>query len=271
MGINTTNAAGNANMIPASYILGARINKLDMIETLCQVDYFIKLGGFHRLMTVNAEMLYAAQENPHFLSLINGADLVLPDGRGVVWACNYLGQPVPERVTGIDLMQTMLHYGSLNGWRFYFLGGRPKVAQLAAERCIAQNPGLQIAGTRHGYFVESEEADIVREIAAAKADILCVGLGFPRQDLFLQKHAEQLQVKVGVGVGGSFDVLAGLVKRAPLKLQKLGLEWLWRLCLEPSRWRRALALPKFKWLVYKTAWTKVEESGRGARKKQLPK
>lgn len=267
MAVNNTN---HANFIPASYILGAKINKLDMIETLCQTDLFIQAGGFHQIITLNAEMLYAAQERPELLTLINGADLVLPDGRGIVWACNYLKQPVPERVTGIDLLQQMLHQGSLNGWRFYFLGGRPNVAKQAAQLAEEKHPGLQIVGTRHGYFVESEEADIVKEIADSGADILCVGLGFPRQDQFIQKYGEQFNVKIAVGVGGSFDVLAGLVKRAPLKWQKLGLEWLWRLCLEPSRWRRVMALPKFKWLVYKTAWTR-QDNMKNTTKKQLPK
>ena len=262
MAVNNTN---NANFIPASFILGARINRLDMIETLCQIDLFIQTGGFHQIITLNAEMLYAAQENSELLSLINGADLVLPDGHGIVWACNYLKQPVPERVTGIDLLQEMLHQGALNGWRFYFLGGRPNVAKQAAQLAKEKYPNLQIVGMRHGYFVESEEADIVEEIASSGADILCVGLGFPRQDQFIQTYGEKLNTKIAIGVGGSFDVLAGLVKRAPVTWQKLGLEWLWRLCLEPSRWRRILALPKFKWLVYKTAWTR-EDNKNGMKK-----
>lgn len=254
-------------------ILNVRVDKVDMMAALCSIDSFIKEETFHHVITLNAEIIYQAQFNPELKELINGADLVTPDGAGIVWAAGYLGEPVTERVTGIDLMDRVCQQAHLNGWKIFLLGGAPGVADEAARKLQEAYPNICIAGTQHGYFSGLEEKDVLEKVQSAAPDILFVALGAPRQEFWIRKNRDRLPVKVAVGVGGSFDVIAGRVKRAPLWMQKMKLEWLARLIKEPWRAKRMLSLPKFVLLVMKSK-SELEARHKAAKpkeeKKKLP-
>jgi len=183
----------------------------------------------------------AAQHDPFFRQCINEAALAMPDGIGVVWAARYLGKPTPERVTGVDMLVDL----SKQGYRLYLLGAAPGVAEAAGERLQVLAPGLQIAGAYAGSPALAEEDEIIERVRVAQADVLCVAYGAPAQDVWIRRNLARLPVAVAMGVGGSFDFLTGRQQRAPRMMQKLGLEWLYRLYREPWRWRRMLALPKF--------------------------
>jgi N-acetylglucosaminyldiphosphoundecaprenol N-acetyl-beta-D-mannosaminyltransferase len=183
--------------------------------------------------------------------IINSADLVTPDGIGIVWAGRKLGFDVKERVTGIDLFYRLCSQAPKQGWKVYLLGSAPGVAEAAANQLAAAYPGLQICGTHHGYFSEADMPVILQEIRQAAPHILFVALGAPKQEIWIKNYKQELGVPACVGVGGSLDVIAGNKKRAPEWMIKLNLEWLYRLLSEPSRIQRQLVLPKFVGLVLK--------------------
>ncbi len=226
-------------------ILGIRVDRVDMVEALCRVQKYIQSDKPHQIITVNAEILYRASQDPQLKEVIDQADLVTPDGSGVVWAAQKLGEPLPERVTGIDLMKEICKQAFHNKWRLYLLGGEPGVAEEAARGMREAFPGIEIVGCHHGYFGPEEEEEIVAAIAQAAPQVVFVALGAPKQDYFIAKYKERLGAAVLMGVGGSFDVMAGRIKRAPVFMQKLQLEWLWRLIRQPWRCRRMLVLPRF--------------------------
>lgn len=233
-------------------ILGTLIDQVDMASALQKIETFIAEGIPHHVITLNAEIIYRAQFEPELRAIINRAALVTPDGAGVVWASRYLKKPVPERVTGIDLLQAIAARASTTGWRLFLLGGAPGVAEEAAANLKKRFTNLNIVGTHHGYWPPTEEEAIVALIRSARPDVLFVALGAPRQEYWISRHLSVLGVPVCMGVGGSFDVLAGRVKRAPKWMQQLQLEWLARLVQEPFRWRRMLALPKFMFQVMRS-------------------
>ncbi|NLB53979.1 MAG: WecB/TagA/CpsF family glycosyltransferase [Syntrophomonadaceae bacterium] len=226
-------------------IMGCQVDLLSLNQALEEIK---KLLGnqktFAHIITVNAEIIYEANKNPRLKEIINGAHMVTPDGIGVVWAARQFGYTSSGRVTGIELLEEVCSEGARRGWRVFFFGAAPGVAEKAASNLENKYPGLQVAGTINGYFAPEETADIVTTIKKSNPDILFVGLGAPRQEYWINEYKDQLQV-VCVGVGGSFDVIAGLKKRAPAFMIKLNLEWLYRLISEPSRIKRQLALPKF--------------------------
>jgi len=230
-------------------ILGCNVDRLDMDETLQKIEGFIQSGKSNHIITLNAEIIYKAQSDPKLKEIINEADLVTPDGSGVVWASKYLNAPVPERVTGIDLTLKLVELASKKDWTFYFYGGAPSVAEAAAQSLQEKHKGLKIAGTCHGYINEAEKQNLLEDIREKKPDILLVALGAPGQEFWIKDHQEMIQVPVCIGVGGSFDVIAGRVQRAPEYLQKVGMEWFYRLIKEPHRIGRMMALPKFTMLV----------------------
>lgn len=238
-------------------ILGTRVDKVDMMGALCRIQSYINEGTFHHVITLNAEIIYAAQFEDSLLNLINTADMVTPDGSGVVWASGYLNDPVPERVTGIDLMMEICKQAHHNDWKIFMLGGAPGVPDQAAESLRNLYPHINIVGVQHGYFKEAEENEILHKIEAAQPDILFAALGAPRQEFWIRKNRNNLPVSVAMGVGGSFDVVSGKVKRAPLWMQKMKLEWLARLIKEPWRYKRMMALPKF---VLRVALSKSEKN-----------
>lgn len=235
-------------------LLDVGISPVTMETTLQRVREFIAEGGPHLIVTSNATALIQAQEDPELRSIINQADLVTPDGAGVLWSAKVLGLPLLERVSGIDLMQELCRLAAQEGYRVFLLGAAPGVAEEAARRLQERFPGLQVAGTHHGYFGPEEEEEVLERIREAQPDILFVAFGIPKQEKWIWRHRERLQVPVCLGVGGSFDVLSGRIPRAPLWMQRWGLEWLWRVWKEPRRLPRLAALPRFVWEVTRWGW-----------------
>lgn len=213
-----------------------------MAQALDILRGYLKTDRFHLVVTIGSEMIVRAQTDHEFREAVRGAALVVPDSIGAVLAARYGGFPVRERVTGVELTQKMAQQMG-PALRVFLLGGAPGVAETAAQRLLSVGPGIHIAGTHDGYF--KDDAEIVDKVKASGANVLLVALGFPRQELWLTRHGAACGVQVGIGVGGTLDVLSGRVQRAPRVFQKLGLEWFYRLTLQPSRWRRMLALPKF--------------------------
>jgi len=230
-------------------VLGIPVDGITMEEAVATVEGYIEDGTPHQVVTVNPEMLMLARRDTGFREALLKADLVVPDGVGVVWASRHLGNPVPERVAGYDLMLSLLEVSARRGYRVYFLGARGEVVEEAARSARNLFPGLQVAGFHHGYFPAGEEEGVVEGVRYSQPDLLLVGMGSPRQEKFLARNLSRLDVPVGIGVGGSFDVLTGRIRRAPLWMQEAGLEWFYRLVREPYRLGRMLALPRFAWTV----------------------
>lgn len=226
-------------------ILGVNVDSLTMQEAVERVQQFIKEKKTALVATANAEMLMRAAADSELKDILNGADLVVPDGAGTVWAANYLGVEMPERVAGYDLAQELMREAPAKGHRIYFFGSAPGVAEKAREKAMELYNGIKVVGVRNGYFTEADEGEIIAEIKAAHPDILLVALGVPKQEKWLSKHLRELNVPVSIGVGGTLDVMAGVMQRAPLWMQKAKLEWLFRGLKQPSRAGRLLALPKF--------------------------
>lgn len=235
-------------------ILGCRVDKVNMDEALNFIAERIKNNDPAHIITLNAEIVYRACGDAQLREVINRADLNTPDGIGIVWAARQLGFPLEERVTGIDLLEKLCSLAGKEAWKLFFLGAAPGVAEQAADKLSARYPGLTVVGTGDGFFREEEEEAIAAKVKALSPQILFVGLGAPKQEYFIQRYAEYLAVPICIGVGGSFDVVAGLKKRAPKLFIKLNMEWLYRLLAEPSRLKRQLALPGFARLVLKQKW-----------------
>jgi N-acetylglucosaminyldiphosphoundecaprenol N-acetyl-beta-D-mannosaminyltransferase len=230
-------------------ILGIPVDRLTREEALRRAESFAaERPPRNRLVfTPNPELLMAALDDAELRSALRSADLSLCDGVGVAWAARVLGRPVPERIPGVDFMMALLDRAAERGWRVYLLGTRPEVVAKAAE--AARRRGVRVAGFHHGYFPPQEDGAVAEEVARARAHILFAGLGFPKEQRFLAANRHRLGVGLAMGVGGSLDVLAGAVPRAPRVLRQAGLEWAWRLARQPGRWRRQLALPRFVWTV----------------------
>lgn len=226
-------------------ILGVHVDKVTKEEALDKFKTIVAAEGCQMIITPNSEIVMSASKDAQLKTIINDAEMVIPDGIGLVYASRIMGQPLKERVTGIDFLESALSY--LNGKRgsIFLLGSKPGVAPKAAEKMKEKYPGLHIAGTYHGYFNESDEKEIVKNINDAGPDLLCVALGSPKQEKLVKKYQNQLNVKAAIGIGGSLDVWAGELKRAPKFYQDYGLEWLYRLIQEPRRYKRMAALPLF--------------------------
>lgn len=229
-------------------ILGISVDTYSMQETVEQIRQAVEGQIQMRVVTANPEMIYASERNVKLKELINSADIVTADGIGVVWAARKLGTPELERVTGIDLVQALFPIAHAGQWRVFFLGGKPGVAELAAKQVVLVNRGITWDAL-DGYFNLQEEARVLERIRYFRPDVLLVGLGAPRQEYWIEEHPGL--ASVSIGVGGSFDALAGLVVRAPKRIQNLHVEWLYRLWKEPWRWKRQAVLPHF---VIKILW-----------------
>jgi N-acetylglucosaminyldiphosphoundecaprenol N-acetyl-beta-D-mannosaminyltransferase len=232
-------------------ILGVRVDDATYEDLLAQVDAFMASGQPHQIVTINAEMLVAAQGDPALAQLLNAADLVVPDSAGVMLAARLLGRPLRERVTGSDGIFRLAAHCALRGYRPFFLGAAPGVAVLVADRLVAENPSLKAAGCFAGSPRVEDEEEIVARVRLAAPDLLLVAYGVPAEERWIARNRLRLGVPVMIGVGGSFDFVAGVTRRAPVWMRRLGLEWLHRLFQEPWRWRRQLALPRFAALVVK--------------------
>lgn len=223
-------------------VLGVPLDCLSMGGTVDCIRQYLSGEDFHLVVTLGAEMVMRAQEDREFFQAVQDASLVVPDSIGTVWAARRAGAELRERVPGVELIQVMAQQLG-PAMRVFLLGSGPGVAELAAEQLLRIGPGIQIAGTRDGYF--QDDAEVVQQIHESGANVLLAALGFPRQELWLRRFGRECGVKVGIGVGGSFDVLSGRVQRAPQWMCRLGLEWFYRLVRQPSRWQRMLVLPRF--------------------------
>jgi N-acetylglucosaminyldiphosphoundecaprenol N-acetyl-beta-D-mannosaminyltransferase len=217
------------------------------------------------LLTANASHLVALQDDPALRQAAEAADLVTPDGMSLVWAARLLGARMPERVTGIDLLEALLERAPEQGLRVFLLGAKPAVIEAFVAQCRQRYPGLAIAGWRDGYFGPEQHEEMARQIAAARADMLFVAMPSPFKDVWCERYRDAFGVKLIMGVGGAFDVLAGMVPRAPRWMQAAGLEWAWRLWLEPRRlWKRYLVgNSRFLWLVARERLRRQAAGGAG--------
>lgn len=225
-------------------ILGVPFQTSGFHETVADLTARIQAGERTHVVTANPEVVMIANEDQQFQRTVEQA-YVVPDGIGIVYAAKILNYPITERVTGIELLEGLMEQANKHQWKVFLLGASPEVNQRASQKLAHQYPNARIAGARDGFFTAAEEDQIASEVAASQADLLFVALGAPKQDVWISKYWDQLQVSLAMGVGGSFDVLAGTVKRAPYIWQKLHLEWLYRLMKQPSRWKRQLAIPRF--------------------------
>lgn len=222
-------------------ILGVNIDNLTPDSAIHTGTTFLEQDGFHFVVTPNPEFILAAKKNDDFRSILNRADLSLPDGIGVVYASKILGCPLQERVPGIDFANGIMEYISHSGHSLFLLGAKPGVADQAAENLRKMHPGLHICGTHDGYFQDNNA--VVDTIQKANADVVFVCLGAPKQELWMAEYGPKTGAKLAIGLGGCLDVFAGNVQRAPKSWQKAGLEWLYRLIKEPSRIGRMSKLP----------------------------
>jgi len=232
-------------------ILDVPLDIVDMEQAAGKLAELMRRDGCSIIVTPNSEIVVNAGKDTELKGIISTADLIIPDGIGLVYASKLLGFPLKERVTGIDFLYRALGLLEKEQKSVFLLGGRPQgkgalsVAETAAMRMKERFPGLRIAGIHHGYFNDEEELKIVEEINRSGADFLCVALGSPKQEKFMGRYRGELLVKAAIGVGGSLDVWAGTVKRAPKFFRDHGLEWFYRFVKQPARYKRIAALPKF--------------------------
>jgi N-acetylglucosaminyldiphosphoundecaprenol N-acetyl-beta-D-mannosaminyltransferase len=230
-------------------ILGCRLDAIDSGEATRRILDEAREGSGAQIVTLGTEMVVYAQRDARFRDIVNACELSLCDTVGLLTVARRRGARLRERVTGVELLEHLCEGAAAVGLPVYFLGGSPGVAADAAAILEVRFPGLQVAGTRDGFFTDEQTPAIVANIAESGARLLFVGMGSPRQEFWLAEHLRETGCGAGVGVGGSFDVISGRVDRAPRIARRLGLEWLYRLVKEPRRWRRQLALPRFAWLI----------------------
>lgn len=222
-------------------LLGCPIDNLSFDDTLRKIEDSIQKRQPIRHCAVNAAKIVKIQSDRKLREIVVSSDVISPDGQSIVWASRFLKKPLPERVTGIDLMQKLLELAAKKGYKVFLLGAREEVICELKEKLRRELPKLNLVGCRNGYFSKDEEEGIVREINQKKPDILFVGMSSPKKEYWMSKYQSTLKVPFCMGAGGSFDVLIGKIKRAPRWMQKLGLEWFYRFLQEPTRmWKRYL-------------------------------
>lgn len=228
-------------------VYGVSISDINMQNAVRMFREFVHSEKFHSIYTPNPEIIMMAKKDDAFHDILERADLVVPDGIGVVIATRIKkGPTLKERVAGYDLVQNTMKEATKEGYKYFFFGSKPGIADLAKEKMMEKYPGIQIVGTRDGYFKPEDEPEIIKQINESGANVLLVALGAPKQEKWIEANKDKLpNVKVAVGVGGSLDVMSGTVKRAPKAFQRLGLEWFYRLLKEPTRFKRMLVLPEF--------------------------
>jgi N-acetylglucosaminyldiphosphoundecaprenol N-acetyl-beta-D-mannosaminyltransferase len=226
------------NMQRIISVLGLPFANVTMRDTIDKIEAWIAEGGFHQVATANVDFLSRALADVHLQQILCNCDMVLPDGMPIVWASKMVGAPLRERVTGVDLVQRLAEGSARSGYRIFLLGAREEVARKAISWMEAQYPGVCIAGQYSPELAPLEDmdhADILRRIKAAKADVLLVAFGNPKQERWIAMHRDRLPVSVAIGIGGSLDIIAGQVDRAPTWMQNTGLEWFFRMAQEPAR------------------------------------
>jgi exopolysaccharide biosynthesis WecB/TagA/CpsF family protein len=229
------------------HILGLPVSVITYDQWLDLIGNWVGAvpGRLHHVCTINPEFMMIAQEDINFRNILRRCDLTVPDGVGLLWAAKHLGMPLPERVTGSDGVPKIAERAAQTGWKLFLLGGAPGVAEKTSEILRERYPGVKIVGIYSGSPAPEEEAGIVEQVNASDADILFVAYGAPEQDKWIARNTPRLRVRMAMGVGGVFDFIAGILPRAPLWMQQMGLEWLYRLYLQPWRIRRMMRLPRF--------------------------
>ena len=216
-------------------MMGCQIDNLSLEETLQTIEGFIASGQSHQHVVVNVDKLVKARGDEHLRRIINDCALINADGMPVVWASWLLGKPLKERVAGVDLFEALMKRSAERGWRVYLLGAREEVVSKVKAKFEALYPSLQVAGYRNGYWKPEEESGVVDEIVRARADILFVAISSPKKEQFLAAYQDRMRIPFAMGVGGSFDVASGQIKRAPRWMRCVGLEWFFRFLQEPRR------------------------------------
>ena len=243
---------GEANAVRERiHILGVPVDRISMDSAMEMLHEFISEKTPHFVITADASGIVQAQTDSEFRSLFDRADLITPDSAGVLWAAKRQGVPLEGRVSGVELVERICAESANRGYRIFFLGAAPGIAEKAADKMRLKYPGCNIVGTRDGYFPADRDAEIAEEIAATDPDFLFVAMGIPRQEKFILATQNIIRARVAMGVGGTFDVFSGAVKRAPILFQKMKLEWLWRVLLNPKKIDKVKLLPKFVSLVLK--------------------
>lgn len=240
------------NQTERKNILGCPIDDISMERVVDMCLHWIQNGRApHQVITLNAQSVVLCHEDSQLRNAIDKAELVLADGVGVTFAAKVLRRPIRGRVVGVELTKRLLEIGARHGLRVYFLGATDDVLRRLIDVCKREHQGLVIAGYRNGYFSRDQESAIIADIKKAAPDVLLVGMPSPFKEVWIHDHLETLRVPVAFGVGGTFDVLSGVVRRAPVFMQKVGLEWFWRLMMEPRRmWKRyTFGGAKFLWLL----------------------
>lgn len=234
-------------------MMGCQIDNLSMEETLHTIEKFIQSGQPHQHVVVNVDKLVKASRDVELRRIINACPLINVDGMPVVWASRLLGKPLKERVAGVDLFESLMKRSAEKGWRVYLLGAREEVVSGVKQVYMRKYPGLTVAGYRNGYWKPEEEAEVVAQIKAAQADLLFVAISSPMKEHFLGRYQAELKIPFAMGVGGTFDVVVGKVKRAPVWMQDAGLEWFYRFLQEPRRMFKRYFIDDmfFFWLLLK--------------------
>ena len=234
-------------------ILGVKIDKLTQVQVVEKIKVFLNNNETRTIYTPNTEIVMEANKDEKLKNILNDADIVIPDGIGLIYAARIKKKNLPERVTGCDVSFEILDLAEQSGKSVFLLGGKPGVASKACENLKVQYPKMKIAGCQNGYFKgthiglagHQEELEIVETINRSNADILFVGLGAPKQEKWIDENKSKLSCKLIIGNGGTVDIIAGEVERAPDIYQKLGLEWLYRLIKDPKRIKRQMVIPLF--------------------------
>lgn len=224
-------------------VLGVAFDNVTVDEAAERALELLERDGPHLVATPNPEIVQRANKDPEFADILARADLVIPDGIGVIYAAKILGRPLKARVPGIDLASALMGRMAGMGKRLFLLGAEPGVAEQAAVNLQAAYPGLVVCGVHDGYF--KEDGPVIQAIREARADVVFVCLGAPKQEKWAAAHGAEAEAKLYIGLGGAIDVFAGKVERAPERMQRLGLEWLYRLVKQPSRIGRMAKLPLF--------------------------
>ncbi|MFS0765087.1 WecB/TagA/CpsF family glycosyltransferase [Peribacillus phoenicis] len=227
-------------------MLNFYVDSVDMDETISRIEKIIEIGNPTQHVVVNASKAVLLQKDQKLREIVNNCELVNADGQSIVWASKFLGNSLPERVTGIDIMERLLQTSSKKGYKVYFFGAKEEVVKHYKK----VYPSLEVVGYRNGYFELEDESEIVRNISISSADILLVGFSSPMKEYWLSKYNKQLNVPFQMGVGGSFDIIAGVTKRAPKWMQNVGLEWFYRFIQEPGRMGRRYFIGNLKFLFY---------------------
>lgn len=242
-------------------ILNTYVNAISLDETVDEVEKIIERGVPAQHVVINASKVNLMEADPELASIVNECPLINADGASIVWAAKKMGVPLRERVTGIDLFQRLVELASEKGYRIYLFGAKEEVVTKVKAIFEERYPSIRIAGYRNGYFTDADEPQIVSDMAASGADMMFVAFSSPKKEYWIHKYIDQIGIPFVMGVGGSFDVVAGVTDRAPTWMQEHGLEWFYRFIQEPERlWKRyIIGNLKFVALTYRYKFAKKGE------------